>query len=177
MQITRKANINIRKTVENSVAGNDDFHFHVDELTSTDKMPTYVGMADEKYTFEEMNDEFFEFLERKASKDGIYVRLVSAGGSFSNDNEAVFELEYGESRETFRTSEIDRILVFEFADFGIKIKGSCITFGMTVEEGCGQTPFFVEFGSDKANEEYTSLDNPLNQHLISIMEEMIVLDE
>ena len=177
MQITRKININVRKTVENSVAGNPDFHFHVDELTSANKMPTYVGLADEKYTYDEMDDGFFEFLERKASKDGIYVRLVFAGGMHADDGEAVFELEYGESQETFRTEEIDKVLVFEFADFGIKIKGSCVTFGMTVEGGCCQTPYFVEFGSDKANEEYTSLENPLNQHVISIMEEMIVLDE
>lgn len=49
MQVTRKIdNINVRKTVENSVAGNEEFHFFVDELTSRDYMPTYAGMADEK---------------------------------------------------------------------------------------------------------------------------------
>ena len=59
MQITRKIKIDIKKTVENSVGKNDDFHFFVDELTSENYMPTYGGMADEKYSFEEMNDEFF----------------------------------------------------------------------------------------------------------------------
>lgn len=65
MQITRKANLNVRNTVEKSVCGNDEFHFFVDELTSRDYMPTYAGMADEKYAYDEMNDEFFEFLRKK----------------------------------------------------------------------------------------------------------------
>ena len=177
MQITRKIDINIRKTVENSVAGNADFHFYVDELTSTDRMPTYVGMADEKYTFDEMNDEFFEFLERKASKDGIYIRLVFANAVNSTEDEAVFELEYGTESETFRTFDLDDVLVFEFADFGIRVKGDCVTFGCTVEGGCGHVPYFAEFGSPNGNEEYLSLKNPLNRHVVSIMEEMIVKDE
>lgn len=67
--------------------------------------------------------------------------------------------------------------MFEFADFGIRVRGSCITFGMTVEGGCAHTPYFAEFGSDKATREFTSLKNPLNQRIISIMEDMIVLEE
>ena len=63
METNEKINLNVRKTVENSVAGNEDFHFYVDELTSRDYMPTYAGMADEKYGYDEMDDEFFEFVE------------------------------------------------------------------------------------------------------------------
>ena len=177
MQITRKANLNVQKTVERSVCGNDEFHFFVDELTSRDYMPTYAGMADEKYAYDEMNDEFFEFLKRKAEGDGIYIRLVYANALNSTDTEAVFELEYGAKSETFATADLDDVLVFEFADFGTRVRGSCITFGMTVDGGCGQTPYFVEFGSEKACREFTSLKNPLNQRIISIMEDMIVLDE
>ena len=177
MQITRKINVDIRKTVENSVCGNDEFHFFVDELTSANRMPTYQGMADEKYAFDEMNDEFFEFLKEKAANDGIYIRLVFANGSNEDDSEAVFQLEYGESQETFRTGKLEEILVFEFADFGIRVKGSCVTLGATVDGGCGQDIYFAEFGSDKANREYLSLKNPLNRHVIAIMENMIFLDE
>ena len=177
MQITRKINLNVRRTVENSVAGREEFHFFVDELTSRDYMPTYAGMADEKYTYDDMDDEFFEFLERKASEDGIYIRLVFANAMNSTDEEAIFELEYGTGSETFRTDDFDSILVFEFADFGIKVKGDCVTFGCTVDGGCGHTPYFAQFGSDKANVEYLSLDNPLNRRIISIMEEMIIEDE
>ncbi len=177
MQITRKANLNVRKTVENSVCGNDEFHFFVDELTSGNSMPTYAGMADEKYAYDEMGDEFFEFLERKVSEDGIYIRLVYANSLNSSGSEAVFELEYGGKSETFSTGELDDVLVFEFADFGIRVRGSCITFGMTVDGGCAHTPFFAEFGSDRANMQFTSLDNPLNKRIITIMEDMIVLDE
>ena len=36
MEIKRNINLNIKKTVENSVCGNDEFHFYVDELTSKD---------------------------------------------------------------------------------------------------------------------------------------------
>lgn len=177
MQITRDINVDIRRTVENSVCGSDEFHFFVDELTSANRMPTYQGMADEKYAFDEMNDEFFEFLNAKAAKDGIYIRLVFANGSDENDGEAVFNLEYCDTKETFRTGELDEILVFEFADFGIRIKGSCVTFGATVDGGHGQGIYFAEFGSDKANGEYLSLDNPLNRHVIAIMENMIFIDE
>lgn len=172
METKGNINLNVRKTVENSVAGNEDFHFYVDELTSRDYMPTYAGMADEKYGYDEMDDEFFEFVERKASEDGIYIRLVFATGQMGNC-EAVFHLEYGGSEREFRTSDVDNVLVFEFADFGVKVKGDEVTFGATIDGGCGHTPYFAEFGSDKASEEFISVDNPLNQLVIEIMRGMI----
>jgi hypothetical protein len=172
MEIKRDINLNVKETVENSVAGNEEFHFYVDELTSKNYMPTYAGRADEKYEFEEMNDEFFEFLTRKVNQDGIYIRLVYATAS-EIGGEAVFELEYGGKKEEFRTSDVENVLVFEFADFGVKVKGSEVTFGATVEGGCGQTPYFAEFGSEKASEEFISLKNPLNKRVIEIMEGMI----
>lgn len=172
METKEKINLNVRKTVENSVAGNEDFHFYVDELTSRDYMPTYAGMADEKYGYDEMDDEFFEFVERKASEDGIYIRLVFATGQMGN-GEAVFHLEYGGSEREFRTSDVDNVLVFEFADFGVKVKGDEVTFGATIDGGCGHTPYFAEFGSNKASEEFISADNPLNQLVIEIMRGMI----
>ena len=92
MRIKRNINVNVKRTVENSVAGNEEFHFYVDELTSNDCMPTYSGKADEKYKFDEMDEEFFEFLNRKANEDGIFIRLVFATAS-EIDGEAVFELE------------------------------------------------------------------------------------
>ena len=76
MQKSQEINVNVKETVEHSVAGNREFHFYVDELAADNSMPTYVGKADEKYTYEEMDDDFFEFLERKSHQDGIYVRLV-----------------------------------------------------------------------------------------------------
>ncbi len=172
MEIKRNINLNIKKTVENSVCGNEEFHFYVDELTSNNYMPTYAGMADEKYAFDEMGDEFFEFLAQKADEYGIYIRLVYATAS-EMDGEAVFQLEYGEAKEEYRTEDIDDVLVFEFADYGIKVKGSEVTFGATIEGGCGHTPYFAEFGSKKASEDFISLENPLNRRIMSIMEGMI----
>ena len=90
------------------------------------------------------------------------------------DGEAVFELEYGKNREEFRTTDTDSVLVFEFADFGIKVQGSEVTFGATIEGGCGHTPYFAEFGSEKANEDFISLENPLNKRIMEIMGEMIL---
>jgi len=171
MEIKRNCKIDI-KTVENSVAGRDEFHFYVDELTSNNYMPTYAGEADEKYSFDEMNEEFFEFLDKKANEDGIYIRLVYATASEIN-GEAVFELEYGGAKEEFRTNDVDDVLAFEFADFGIKVRGDEITFGATIDGGCGQTPYFAEFGSDRANESFISLENPLNARVLEIMEGMI----
>ena len=177
MQITRKINLNVKETVERSVSGNCDFHFYVDELSSNNYMPTYSGMADEKYKFDDMDDEFFQFLNKKASEDGIYIRLVFATCDNSNPEEAIFKLEYGGVSETFKTDDFDNILEFEFADFGVKVKGCEVTFGTTIEGGCGQTPYFAEFGSAKGNREYLSLKNPLNLHIIEILEKMIVIDE
>jgi hypothetical protein len=173
MGIKRNISVNVKRTVENSVAGNEEFHFYVDELTSNGYMPTYSGQADEKYKFDEMNEEFFEFLNRKANEDGIFIRLVFATAS-EIDGEAVFELEYGGNKEEFRTKDIDNVLIFEFADFGIKVKGCEVTFGATIEGGCGHTPYFAEFGSDKANEKFILPENPLNKRVLEIMEGMIL---
>lgn len=68
METKRNCNIDVKKTVKNSVCGNEEFHFFVDELASNDCMPTYAGKADEKYEFEDMDDEFFEFLNAKSEK-------------------------------------------------------------------------------------------------------------
>ena len=130
MDIRKEINLDIKKTVEKSVAGNSDFHFYVDELTRNNYMPTYAGMADEKYAFDEMDDDFFEFLKRKADEGGIYIRLVYVAAS-EIDGETVFELEYGGNKEEFKTDDLDNVLVFEFADFGIKIKGHKVKFGAT----------------------------------------------
>lgn len=177
MQITREISVDIKKTVENSVAGNEEFHFFVDELTSNGCMPTYAGMADEKYSFDEMDEGFFEFLSKKASEDGIFIRLVFANHEDGSESQAVFNLEYGGKSEVFVTDELDRIFEFEFADYGIMVKKDKVTFGATVEGGCGRTPHFGEFGSSKAEGEFLSVENPLNRHVVSIMEGMIVRDE
>lgn len=174
MEIKRNINVNVRKTVEQSVCGRSDFHFYVDELTSRDYMPTYAGMADEKYTYDEMNDEFFEFIEKKREHDGIYIRLVFACGIDFEDGEAVFDLEYAGKSETFKTADLDNVLEFEFADFGVKVKGGEVVFGATVDGGCGHTPYFAEFGSDKCNEVFLALDNPLNKRIIKIIEDLCI---
>ena len=173
MEIKRKINLNVQKTVENTVSGNEDFHFYVDELTSNDSMLTYAGMADEKYAFEEMDDEFYKFLKTKIAENGIYIRLVYATAC-ENNGEAVFQLEYGGGKEEFRTPDTGNVCVFEFADFGIKVKGNEVTFGATIEGGCQHTPYFAEFGSKKANESFISAENPLNKRIIEIMEGMIL---
>ena len=172
MEIKRDIDVDVKRTVENSVAGSDEFHFFVDELSSNDYMPTYVGEADEKYTFDKMDDSFFEFLSKKRDGDGIYIRLVYATGVESN-GEAVFNLEYANSKEEFRTADLDDVLVFEFADFGIKVKGDEVSLGATIEEGCVRTPYFAEFGSQKENGKFLSLENPLNKRIIEIIGGMI----
>ena len=68
--------INVRKTIENTVIVPDEFPFYVEELSASDEMPTLLGLADEKYTFDEMDDEFFDFVSRKINENGIYIRLI-----------------------------------------------------------------------------------------------------
>ena len=64
MKVKRKINLNVAKTVENAVNRREDFHFYVDELSKDNRMPTYSGMADEKYAFDEMDEAFFDFIDR-----------------------------------------------------------------------------------------------------------------
>ena len=176
MKTSGKININVQKTVENAVSGRNDFHFYVDELSSDDSMPTYAGMADEKYTFERMDEAFFDFLDEKISQNGIYIRLILAIGEKTSEG-AKFTLECGDERKVFITDDDSKMLVFDFADFGIRVRKKEVTLGTTVEEGCSQTPYFAEFGSAKGNDEYLSLENPLNRFVIGILWKMIELDE
>ena len=176
MKISDRINVNIVKTVENAVGEREDFHFYVDELTSSNHMPTYAGMADEKYAFEDMDDEFFEFINRKISEDGIYIRLILAEADETSHG-VVFTLECGSVENTFITSDVSDLLVFDFADYGIKIHNGEVTLGTTISGGCGHTPYFAELGSDEGNKEYLSLDNPLNQFIVKLMWDMIVVDE
>lgn len=176
MKISGKININVPETVENAVSGREDFHFYVDELTSDGYMPTYAGRADEKYSFESMDDSFFEFLDEKIAENGIYIRLILATGEMTPEG-ARFTLECGKNESTFITDDVSNLLVFEFADFGIRVCRGEVTLGTTVDGGCGHTPYFAEFGSDRGNEEYLSLDNPLNRFVIEQIWKMIRTDE
>jgi hypothetical protein len=172
MSIVRKNNLNIRKTVEKAINNHPEFHFFVDELTSDNYMPTYAGMADEKYTFDEMDDGFFEFIERKIKENGVYLRICYLTGSQS-DGEAVFNIEIAGRELTFRTDDLDSVQIVEMADYGIKIESDRITYGTTVEGGCSQTPYFAEFGSKRGNETYLSEENPLNRFIIALIDEFL----
>ena len=176
MKVSRDINVNVIRTVENAVGARDDFHFYVDELTSRNYMPTYAGIADEKYAFESMDEAFFEFLNRKIAGDGIYLRLILATGE-DTSNGVLFTLECGSEVKTFETCDVENGMVFDFADFGVKIQGGRVTLGTTVEGGCAHTPYFAPFGSERGNEDYLSLDNPLNRFVIDLLWEMIVTDE
>lgn len=173
MKVTRKINLNVSKTVENAVCGRDDFHFYVDELTSDNMMPTYSGNADEKYSFDEMDDSFFEFLKRKSKENGIYIRLIHASGR-KTDIGAVFKLECGKKERTFVIHESVGVCVFEFADFGIRVLDDEITFGATVEDG--DSMYFAPFKSG-TDDMFLSAENPLNQLIAASMCELIELDE
>ena len=168
MEITKKANIDIKKTVENSVAGSEEFHFFVDELSADNTMPTYLGKADEKYNFDEMDDSFFEFLKRKSQGDGIYIRLVYASGIIKKDSSLIFKLEYGNQSEEFTCQNIEEIF-FEFADYGINVRGDEVTFGASADVLINK-PCFEEFN---AGGEFSSLDNPLNKRIFEIMQGML----
>lgn len=176
MRISGKVNLNVPRTVERAVNGREDFHFYVDELTSDNRMPTYAGKADEKYSFESMDDGFFEFLDRKIRESGIYIRLILATGKRTSDG-ACFNLECGENESFFMTTDDSNLLVFDFADFGIRVFRDEVTLGTTVEDGCGSVPYFAEFGSDRGNEEFLSLENPLNRFVVKLLWNMIESDE
>ena len=172
MEIRRENNINVRKTVEKAINNHPEFHFFVDELSANNYMPTYAGMADEKYTYDEMDDGFFDFIERKIHENGVYLRICYLTGEIVGP-EALFVIEIADETLTFQTSELDDVLVVEMADYGIKITPDEIILGATIDGGCGQTPYFAEFGSSNCNETFMSLENPLNKFLITLMGEFL----
>ena len=172
MEIMQKINVNIKKTVENSVAGNADFHFYVDELAPDNSMPTYVGKADEKYHYDEMDDDFFEFLQRKSQSNGIYIRLAFAMVE-EKGGEPIFQIASGGIRKDFKPEDMSDVFKFDYADFGIKVRGDQVTFGASTDYENDGDIFFHEFGYDDGNGKFLSLDNPLNKHILRIMEELI----
>ncbi|WP_405275056.1 hypothetical protein [Methanobrevibacter sp.] len=172
MEIVRKNNINVRKTVEKAISNHPEFHFFVDELSADNRMPTYAGLADEKYTFEEMDDGFFDFINRKIHENGVYLRICYMAGQ-EVEGEAIFDLEIAGKSSTFKTNDLDRVQVVEMADYGIKITPEEIIFGATIDGGCRITPYFAEFGSKDCNETFMSLENPLNRYIIALIGEFL----
>lgn len=157
--------IDIEKTFKKSVGENSDFHFYVDELADNDSMPTYLGRADEKYSFDEMNAEFFEFIQRKISSTGVFIRLISAGAE-ELERGLVFHMECASEVRDIETPLAD---VYDFADYGIKVRGDDVTFGAGLLE-C-EVPHFAEFGSGEL-----SLENPVNRLALEMMKEFVVCE-
>lgn len=172
MEIRKENNIDVRKTVEKAINNHPEFHFFVDELSADNRMPTYAGLADEKYTFEKMDDKFFEFISRKIGKNGIYLRICYLTGK-QEDSQAIFELEVAGNPSAFITDELDTVQIVEMADYGIKITENEIILGATIEDGCAGTPYFAEFGSENCNRIFMSLENPLNKFIIALIWEFL----
>ena len=120
--------INVRKTIENTVTVCDEFPFYVEELNASDEMPTLLGLADEKYTFSEMDDEFFDFVSRKINENGIYVRLIHIIEKSVDESCITYEIETGLDKITIKTQCSG---LNEVTDIGIKICGNDITVGTT----------------------------------------------
>lgn len=172
MEIRRKNNLNVEKVVKRAVSNNPEFHFFVDELSEDNIMLTYAGMADEKYTFEEMDDGFFSFINRKIGENGIYLRICYLIGEIV-DHEAIFKIEIADRELDFKTNDFNNLLVVDMSDYGIKITADEVVLGTTVSDGCRHTPYFAEFGSKKGNETYLSCDNPLNRFIINLINEFL----
>lgn len=172
MEIIRKNNIDVRKTVEKAIDNHPEFHFFVDELSADNLMPTYAGLADEKYKYDKMDDGFFEFIDRKIQENGVYLRICYMTGK-EIESQAIFSLEVAGKPVTFKTNDLDRVQIVEMADYGVKITSDEIIFGATIDGGCAATPYFAQFGSKNCNEIFMSLENPLNRYIISLIGEFL----
>ena len=120
--------INVRKTIENTVTVPDEFPFYVEELSSSDVMPTLLGLADEKYTYREMDDEFFDFVSRKINENGIYIRLIHIIAKEIDADSITLEIESGLRKTTIKTDACD---LGEVTDIGIKIHRDSVSVGTT----------------------------------------------
>lgn len=123
---------NVRKTIENTVTVKDEFAFYIDELSANDEMPTYMGTADEKYSFDEMDDDFFEFVNRKINENGIYIRLVHVTETAIKADGVILDVEAGSLKKTVTVEEE---ISSEVIDYGIKVKGRQILLGRSVFDG------------------------------------------
>lgn len=121
--------INVRKTIENTVTVKDELPFYIDELSANDEMPTYMGMADEKYSFSDMDDEFFDFVERKINENGIYIRLVHVIETSVKSDCVTLDIEAGSLE---RTITVEEEISSQVIDYGIKVKGNEILLGRSV---------------------------------------------
>ena len=121
--------INVRKTIENTVTVKDELPFYIDELSANDEMPTYMGMADEKYTFSEMDDDFFDFVNQKINDNGIYIRLVHIIETSIKSDCVTLNVEAGSLKKTITVEEE---ISSQVIDYGIKVKGNEILLGRSV---------------------------------------------
>lgn len=121
--------IDIEKTIKNAVPVEDEFPFYVEELSANGEMPTLMGLADEKYSFGEMDDDFFEFIQRKVNENGVYIRLIHITEKRAVNGSISLEIEAGQCTKTL---EVSQETLYEVSDFGIKIEGDEITCGRTV---------------------------------------------
>lgn len=128
--------INVRKTIENTVTIKDELPFYIDELSANDEMPTYMGMADEKYTFSEMDDDFFDFVNQKINDNGIYIRLVHIIETSIKSDCVTLNVEAG---SLVKTITVEEEISSQVIDYGIKVKGNEVLLGRSVFD---QRPHF-----------------------------------
>ena len=128
--------INVRKTIENTVTVKDELPFYIDELSANDEMPTYMGMADEKYAFSEMDDDFFDFVNQKINDNGIYIRLVHIIETSIKSDRVTLNVEAGSLKKTITVEEE---ISSQVIDYGIKVKGNEVLLGRSVFD---QRPHF-----------------------------------
>ena len=128
--------INVRKTIENTVTIKDELPFYIDELSANDEMPTYMGMADEKYAFSEMDDDFFDFVNQKINDNGIYIRLVHIIETSIKSDRVTLNVEAGSLKKTITVEEE---ISSQVINYGIKVKGNEILLGRSVFD---QRPHF-----------------------------------
>lgn len=128
--------INVRKTIENTVTIKDELPFYIDELSANDEMPTYMGMADEKYAFSEMDDDFFDFVNQKINDNGIYIRLVHIIETSIKSDRVTLNVEAG---SLVKTITVEEEISSQVIDYGIKVKGNEVLLGRSVFD---QRPHF-----------------------------------
>lgn len=128
--------INVRKTIENTVTVKDELPFYIDELSANDEMPTYMGMADEKYAFSEMDDDFFDFVNQKINDNGIYIRLVHIIETSIKSDRVTLNVEAG---SLVKTITVEEEISSQVIDYGIKVKGNEVLLGRSVFD---QRPHF-----------------------------------
>ena len=140
------------------------------ENESPDSVPELMGLSFDDYS-NSVDDAFYEKVMECKDENAVYISLAY----LAPEGEDSY-LEIG-SKKVLKFTEdlIDEVGLDPATDFGIKVdKNDKITFGIRYGGSCLHAPFFEEFKEDGDISDLKSLNCPIAQSVIEIINGNII---